>query len=295
VQQRLLLAGQGSSVVVPSLITRLQGGTVASELFTLPNGINEFDILYDGDYHLFYSTYNNDGATLKTHHRQASTVAGLSSASDAVALAGKVVPTVIKVGTTWHMWCNDFTSTRTTFHYTASSPDGPFTLSDTVSGSKGDPHVRYRDFDGRWYMAYIGGSGPTMDPSNWRCGLMWASDPAGPWTDLGFTFTSKAAWYNLETDAAVIFVEGRVYMALAGLDVSDVQCCGMAEVDPSTWQATADAVILVSPTEAWEQRNGAHRVFNPVFEPQDQRFYFSHNPGYAGAWYSVTTGWSYLA
>ncbi|HQK54310.1 MAG TPA: hypothetical protein PLA73_08740, partial [Sedimentibacter sp.] len=57
------------------LIDSFKNGYHSPELFTLPNGVNEFDLLFeDGVYHLFY-----DDKT-QVRHRSATTIDGLSSA-----------------------------------------------------------------------------------------------------------------------------------------------------------------------------------------------------------------------
>jgi hypothetical protein len=266
------------------LLALLRAGTVGPELFTLPHGISEFDLVYeDGLYHLWYSTYDHTEAT---HHRSASTIAGLAAAADTTVLSGWIVPSAIKIASTWHIWAAAFSGTAR--HWTAIDPDGPYVFSDDLPAGTGDPHVRYRPTDGRFYCTYASG------PPAYRVGLLRATDPAGPWTNLGFIYPSKESWYSTESDPGLAFSGDRVFVAHSGGEGS-IQRCGMCEIDTDSWRAMGPGTILVEPTEAWEQRNGGHHVFNPVWLPKDRRLYFAHNPGYAGAWYDVETGWGYLA
>jgi len=80
------------------LIDALRNGYHSPELFTLPNGVNEFDLLHvNGTYHLFY-----DDKT-QTRHRSSATVLGLASASDDLTHPGRYPANFYEDGI-WHLW-----------------------------------------------------------------------------------------------------------------------------------------------------------------------------------------------
>jgi hypothetical protein len=269
-------------------INNLEVGTVSDELFTLAHGVNEFDLLYEnGYYHLFYTTY--EVGDYRTHHRAATTRTGLATAADAEILpANLVCPTAQLIGSTWHVWVAT-EGTRNTHHYTASDPDGPYTLADDVSGEVGDPHVRKWDIDGNYYLAYID------DGANWSTGIKYSASPSGPWTDLGYIFSvlGKETWYLYETDPAIFFVGTRAFVSFGGVDSGNVQKCGLVEISTTTWKVLAVGTVVVAPTETWMQRNGAYRVYNPVWLEHDGLLYFVQNPYSGGYAPSVATGWGY--
>jgi hypothetical protein len=270
-------------------INNLVNGTLSSELFTLPHGVNEFSLLYEnGYYHWFYTTY--EVGDFRVHHRAALTIAGLASATDTEILpATNVCPTALLVGSTWNLWVtNSADGGRTVHHYTASNPNGAYSWHDDLTGDAGDPSVRKWDLDGKYYMGYIG------DGANWRIGLKQASSPNGPWTDLGFIFSvlGKESWYTLESDPCVFFMGSRCFVSFAGWDGVSTQKCGLVEVNTSTWKAFAAGTVIQEPTETWMQRN-ATRIFNPVWLEHDGLYYFSQNPYNGGYAPSVATGWGY--
>ena len=101
------------------LISALANGQKSPELFTLPTGINEFDLLYkDGFYHLFY----DDKA--QTRYRRASTINGLSKAKDELQFPGNY-PSILYENGAWHLWVWD-NSKKVTKHYSAKSAKGQY-------------------------------------------------------------------------------------------------------------------------------------------------------------------------
>jgi hypothetical protein len=276
----------GSSLSDVSLIDRLRGGQHSAELFTLTNGVNEFSLTYvSGTYYLAY-----DNKT-ETKLRSASTIAGLSAASDSTPVANGRYPAILFDGSTWHLWVFKQGSLATE-HYTAATFTGTYTLSDTWTTNLADASVTRSPIDGLYYAAY-----KEVTSAPHEIGVMWATNPAGPWTDLGYVFADigRANWHATEeADPQVIFFGGRAYVAFAGWDGSQ-QRVGMVEVNPTTMRAFAPAVVLVNPLETWQQRNSANKVFSPIFlsldsQPGRERLYFSQNPGAAG----VATGWGYV-
>ena len=276
----------GISTNPPSFIEQFNPGIVSDELFTVTGGVNEFDLLYEaGYYHLWYSTY--DASLGYTHHRSATTVAGLSSAADTIVL-NLCCPTAQLIGSTWHIWVTPYGG-GTVYHYTATDPDGAYTLADTSTSLPNDPSVRYRASDGYYYFAYVN------TPTSWAIGLKRATDPDGPWTDLGLIGLTPAGWYTEEADPDIFFIGAQAFILFSGWDGSTYQEVGIVEIDTSTWQAKTAGILLASPTASWMQRGNSGRIFNPIYLEHDNKIYFAQNPGYTGTWYNTVTGWGYLA
>lgn len=267
--------------------------SLSPELFTLPHGVNEFDLIWDGGaYHLVYSDYHNGPLTPHTLYRTAATIAGLATAADTTLNgSGYAVPSLQHYGSTWHLYVGDFSNHLS--HFTASAAAGPYTLHDTpYSADRGDPLVRFRELDGYYYLAHIYTAG-----SPWNLALARAVSPDGPWTVLSNDITATAGRSILDagqqSDAGIFFLGSRIYMTYSGGNLGG-QDLFIIEINPATWQAIAQGVRMATATEAWQMRNSAPNVYNPVFLERDNRMYYSHNPGYAGAWYNVVTGWGYL-
>lgn len=250
------------------------------EIFTLPNGVNEFDLHYvDGTYHLFYDTKSGSS------HRAASTIGGLSSATDDLSHNGRY-PSAFFDGTTWHLWSGNG-ATAVTSHYTAPAASGPYTLSDTIASTFMDVSVR-RGPDGMYYAAY------KRTTTN-KIGVLKSASLAGPWTDLGYVFADlgRAAWHlSEEADPHIIWLGTRAYILFAGWDGSQ-QRVGVVEVNATTMRAISPSVVLVNPLEPWQQRNSQLKVFSPIYLHTDKdgaAVYYSQNPSASG----IVTGWARL-
>jgi hypothetical protein len=275
-----------SSSPKAELIEQLLEGILGDELFTLAHGINEFDLVYDnGYYHLFYTTYVSSHYVV--NYKTSTTILGLETATNSEVLpTGMVCPSVIKVGSTWHMWaCEE--GTRNVNHYTSSNPNGTYTLESAVTGEIGDPCVRYRETDSTYYMSYVGSS------PNWYIGIKSASSPNGPWTDLGYIFSTHTGWKEYEMDPAIFFRGDKAFVSFAGYDLT-TQKLGIVELDTTTWEAKTEGILLLSPTETWMQRNSSNKIFNPVWLEHDRKMYFAHNPYNSGYAPSIEAGWGYI-
>lgn len=275
-----------SSTVATSLIDPFRGGTVSPELFTLTNGVNEFDLLKDGS--TYYFAYDNKTTTKL---RSASSIAGLSGAADTTPVADIRVPTIWLEGSTWHLWGGKTSDSNNCHHYTSSSFAGTYTDTGEVFPSGyGDIHIR-KFSDGFFYMAYI------YDPGTGRyIGLMKSSSVNGPWTDLGNVYSSRAGTYSGEyADPALFEKSGRTYISYAAWDgnATNVQYPVIAEFSTTTGKVTSPPIAVANPfDETWSQRNSAIKLFNPVFLSEDanpDRVYYSHNVGTTG----VASGWGY--
>lgn len=271
----------------PSLIDKFRGGTVSAELFTLANGVNEFDLIKVGS--TYYFAYDDKTTT---QLRSASTVAGLSSASDTAPVANLRYPSIQFDGTTWHLWGQNNT-TSTISHYTASSFAGTYTLSDSMPSQFGDVNVR-KFSNGKWYMACLDGRDST------RPAMTFVSDTAsGPWTNMGQVFKDigRGAPHAGEDDDEHIFeADGKVYLGIGawdGINYSWGQLPAICELDPHTLRAKNQPVTLVNAVQTWQQRNSQFKLFNPIFLRESgvpDRIYYSHNVSTTG----VASGWGYI-
>lgn len=270
----------------------------AEALFSLAHGVNEFDLIYDGGlYHWVYTVYAV-GFVATTHYRSAATVAGLESAADTIILsepthASTAVPTIQLIAGTWHVWAGSTTGGATPVrHYTASTPEGPYTLADSLPITQiGDPNVRYRVVDGLYYLAVTDAA-----LSNWQVRLYQASSPSGPWIDLGApaSVVGRTGFDSvIQADPNIVFIGSRAFMLYAGYD-GNITKVGGFELDTTTWKALTVGQVLVAATEPWQLINGAERVQDPIYMPQDDLIYFEVNAGYAGAWWDVPAGWGYI-
>ncbi|MGB3490780.1 MAG: hypothetical protein WBA62_22045 [Xanthobacteraceae bacterium] len=265
------------------LIEAFRGAYHSDELFTQPNGINEFDLLLVDEVYYFAFT---DGTT--TNLCSATTIAGLESASKTT-IPDCRYPTILSESGVWHLW--GWSTDAVTKHYTSSSFTGPYTLQDQLPPHVGDLAVR-RHSNGLLYGGYKHATEKT-------CGIVIAQDTYGPWTDLGAVFedAGRAPWHEgEEADAAVFEYAGKTYVTFAGWDTIDVsknQLPAIVEIDPRTCKAVRPAVVLVNPTAPWQHRNSQFKLFNPVFldEPgSPPRIYYSQNVSTSG----VAAGWGYL-
>lgn len=271
-----------------SLLDLFREGFHSEELFTIsPNGVNEFDLLYVGGYyHLFYDCKTG------TNHRQATSIAGLATATDTALISDSSghtgrYPTVYYDGTTWHLYVWNQV-TLVTERWTCSTAAGIYVKqSDVMPTNYSDISVRM--YNGVFYAGYKNiGVTPNV------VGVITAAAPTGPWTDMGSTFGTigVAAWHaSQEADPLVFMYYGRLYMAFSGYDGSK-QRVALAELNLSSLTAQSPAICIVEPLEVWQQLNESE-VYSPVFldDGNNQpRLYYSQNPGTTGD----AAGWGYV-
>jgi hypothetical protein len=269
-----------------SMVEKFRGGALSAELFTLPNGVNEFDLIKVGGIYYFAQ---DDKTT--TQLRSASTIAGLATATATAPVSTLRFPTIQFDGTTWHLWGQQISENKV-HHYTAPAFAGPYTDIDQMT-TYGDVSVR-RFSNGKWYMGYLDGRDSTRP-----AGVLVAESPNGPWANLGKFFADigrSPTHTGEEDDLCVWEADGRVYLtfsAFDGIDQTKGQLPNITELDPNTFRAKAQSVNLVNPTQAWQQRNNQFKLFNPVFLREDaapDRIYYSHNVSTTG----VASGWGYI-
>lgn len=243
------------------IMARLRAGT-PTDLFGLPNGVNEFDLIYDGSQYVIAYT---DQGTEEVRIRHAATIAGLESASVDAVISGKY-PGIAFDGSTWHVWCQQ-PGTFNLYHYTAASLTGTWTLAATFGAGRSDPQARQDPVTGLWYLAYLN-TVPAF--SDWRVGLYQSSSPDGPWTDLGLTFDTVGHIWDREYDPCPAFYGGSAYLTCTVTDGGSFQGCLMAELDrASAMQAKSQGLIVETP-------NGG-----PVFvDDGTQRVYYYTASGF---------------
>lgn len=273
----------GPATPPEGLVARLAAGQQSPELFTLPNGINEFDLVYAGGrYHLYY-----DDKT-QARHRSAPTLAGLATAADDLAIPGRY-PSVLAHAGLWYLWVYDPATLRTRL-YRSHEPQGPFGLAAEWAGPRyySDWRVSRDPATGRFLAVY-------KHVKTLKTGLLTANSPDGPWLDQGPLFdpADREGWHAVEeADPVVIFHAGRAYLAFAGWD-GEMQRVGMALLDPKGFKVSGPAWVLVEPTRPWQQRGGRKKVFSPTWlvGPRGHgRLFFAHNPSAPG----IAAGWAYL-
>jgi hypothetical protein len=282
---QLLNIGGGSGAA--DLQNGLYEAEDSGELFQLPTGINEFDLLYEGGlYHLFY-----DDKT-QTKHRQAATVQGLSSAPDDLTQAGRY-PSAFYDGSTWHLYVFNQGANQTE-HYTSASASGPYTLQDNLPTGWADFAVA-QDPDSGVYYATV--KDINAGPTNLKALALSSTSLGGPWSSLGPIFQegARAGWHQSEeADPCPVFFRGKRYVVFAGWPgaglVTTRQRIGIVEVD-SNFDAIAPPRVLVNPFEDWQIGPQGPKVFSPRALTVDgvTRLFYSHNPGVA-----TSAGWAYL-
>jgi GH43 family beta-xylosidase len=263
--------------------------SAGASLFELPNGVNEFELIYVDGYYYFYRHRFNE---LKTYVRRARTLDGLASAPGYYVLPG-LYPTAIFDNGVWHAWVYDGART---VHYTASAWNGPYTKRDTIDFyAASDWQVRKNPSDGWYYASY-------KDGKSEQAYIARAISPDGPWQKLTEVFSpdQREAWYSAEqADPAIFFDNGKAYMTFAGWGGGSVrvndgqQVVGVVELDPHTFKAAKPAKMLVAPTEDWQKRGGGRKVFNPVFIRTSRSgplLVYAVNPSSDG----VRAGWGYV-
>mgnify|MGYP005827765319 CR=1 FL=1 len=257
----------------------------SGELFQLPTGVNEFDIVFEGGlYHLFY-----DDKT-QTKHRQAATIAGLSAAADDLTIAGRY-PSVLFENGTWNLFLWDQGNARTD-RYTASAAAGPYTFQNTIVSGKADFAIAVNPSDGTYVGTYKETSG---SPDDGYMGVLTAPSLSGPWTDLGLVYSTgqRAAWHEAEeADPVPVFFNGRLYILFAGYPEAGLlrQSVAIVEIDTGGNPLTTPR-ILVNPREDWQDGPDGFKVFSPrlLIAEGKTRLFYSHNPGTA-----VSAGWAFL-
>ncbi|SDE12382.1 hypothetical protein SAMN05216337_102065 [Bradyrhizobium brasilense] len=265
-----------------SLIEKFRGGTQSAELFTLANGINEFDLLKVGG--VYYFAYDDRSTSQLVY---ATSIAGLATATPYNPAPGLRYPTIYwdAPNATWHLW--GWTGSGYAVHCTSPSWNGTFTIQDALPLGFSDISVR-KHSNGRYYATY-------KHNTELKAGIMVSNSLSGPWLNLGYCFsdlTASPVRRTEEADPMMFEADGKTYLLFSAYD-GDQQRPSITEIDPSTGKALHQAVVLVNPLLPWQQRNGSKKLFNPVFLREDaapDRIYFAHNPSGAG----VATGWGYL-
>lgn len=273
-----------------SVVDRFRQGYNSPELFTLSTGINEFDLAYvNGNY---YMAYDDKQKVVLIH---ATTIAGLGTATPdghvgvTSGTSSARYPSIMYDGTNWHLWAANQVAGYVQ-HYIASTWAGLASASVNDSWSSftnaSDPQVRWNPYDSKWYGGYTNTSTNTI-------GMLQASSPNGPWTDLGATFGTSPPFAPQQSDPCPIFWNGRAYMAF-GCSNGTNQEVAMVELDPSnSYEVVGSPVICVLALEGWQQVS-AQKVYGPIFlarpdQPGQERLYYSQNPGSA-----TTAGWGYV-
>lgn len=289
IQQALL--GYGSAAApLGDFLDGMRGGVQSAELFTRPNGVNEFELVYSGGLYYFFCHDYGTGNIIKV--RTAATVAGLAGASEISTGVLGAYPSVFFDGTTWHMFVRDISSGEFTYRYTASSGTSTSwtNVQTVVSGTGYDFQVRQNPADNTFWAGYKEPTG------NKRAGIMTSPSITGPWTDRGFIFSTigTAPWHSVEeADGMPMFTNGKLYYGFAAWD-GIRQRVSMVEIDTTTYKAIGRPVAIVEPLLPWQQRNSSQKVFNPIVVPNEpvanRRIYFAQNPSATG----ITTGWAYI-
>lgn len=267
------------------LISRFYDGSVSDELFTLPNGINEFDIvIVDGVYYLAY----DDQTT--TQLVSATTLNDLATATHVTPRPAGRYPSILHDGGRWHLWVWE---TSRVNHYVANEFSGPYEFSDALPLALTDIHVR-RLSNGLYYAVY-----KDQTVQKRRVGTLVAHFPEGPWTNMGHAFddADRALFEGEAADPALFEADGETFLVFSGWDGSSpndpVQRILIAPIDPATCKALTAPVVIVSPELQWQQRGGHRKVFNGIFLRETglpDRLFFAHNVTEP----SIVAGWGYL-
>lgn len=249
-----------------------------------PTGINEFDLVYAyGLYHLFYCDLS------QTYYKCASTVAGLEAATPALLWGGYTIPSAIYENDTWYV-----TTPYLGDMYLQINVGNPAILASWVPGPKiidayGDISIRKSPIDNKYYSA-------GLKEADQRIVHLFRADTIdGTWTELcADVFDGEYDGdYVLpgNADPMVFFYENKMYLTFAGGNDGNSKCY-LAEIDPTTGLAKADAVKIVNNTDVWLiNGDGYARPFNPVFIDDGinkPRIYYS-----AQRWTSAG-GWGYI-
>ncbi|WP_284643851.1 family 43 glycosylhydrolase [Paenibacillus silviterrae] len=266
---------------------RLKSGTLSSELFTLPTGINEFDLLYSqGVYHLFYDNKTS------SKHRSANTIYELRYSENEVTISGRYPTAYRDDNGDWHIWVYNPQKKRTE-HLLSVDNLNTFTFKGDCPTYLADWHVRKNPEDQKFYASY-------KNIQTLKAGVATAESPTGPWVDLGpiFSEIGPELWHSMEeADAAIFFKESKAFVSFAGWD-GHKQRVGLVELNPTTMKALEPALVLVEPTEPWQNRNSQAKIFNPVYidethELKQESIFYSHNSD-PGTDKAISSGWGYL-
>ena len=268
------------------LIESLKTGHQSPELFELPNGVNEFDLLrVNGVYYLASDNKK------ETELRSAKTIAGLAKARAFVPVPNGAYPSIQYRHGVWHLWVY-FGHRAITQHFTSSKFEGPYDAADTLPLGLADIHVR-RSRRGVYYAVYK----DVREGAKLAAGLLTSQSLYGPWKDMGHIFFhARATWHaGEEADPALFEYNGKTYLTFAGwdgLDGSNNQKLGIVEVSPQSGKAVGEATILLGATKPWHVRNGQSKLFNPVFlcDGGRSRLFFAQNVSAPG----VPAGWGYI-
>lgn len=267
-------------------IDAFQKGKLSPELFELPSGINEFDLLQlEGTYYFAY----DDKTTTQLRH--AKSIQELATASSYQPVQNGRYPSLFYQGGVWHLWLW-LDDESATVHFKATNFTGPYVASDTLPAGLADIHVR-KSKSGKYLAAYK----DTWEGSQMASGLLTAETLDGPWTNLGYIFTNgRDAWHaGEEADPAFFDTNGKSYVTFAGWDginPAENQRIGIVEVNPDTGKAKGKATILLEATEPWQKKNGQKKLFNPVFlcDKSIQRIFYAQNVSVKG----IPAGWGYI-
>lgn len=255
------------------------------ELFSVPGGINEFEVLFvDGSYYIAFHPYEEPKPRIfRIENLDDFDIATAESAD----LPAVYYPTLLFVDGEWHLW--GWTTGNGIEHWVARNWRGPYQLQgkiDNTIGLRGDPHVR-KSPDGTYILAYKYAQAP------YWAGLMTAPSPNGPWTDRGPIFAKRDDVHaGEEADPAVhFFMDGSIYLTFAAWngDSQHIQQVAGVELDQNL-KPIGSVRILIKPEQPWQQRNGSRKVFNPIIveHPHGQiELFYAHNPSAK----NVQTGW----
>lgn len=267
------------------LIESFAAGRQSPELFELPTGINEFDLLHiNGTYYLA-----SDNKT-ETELRSAKSIDDLAKAAVSVPVANGRYPSIQYSQGIWHLWLW-FGEKMLTQHFTSSHFEGPYTPADTLPHGLADIHVR--QVRGKFFAAYK----DLREDAKLAAGLLVSDSIGGPWRDLGHIFTEpRNEWHaGEEADPAFFDSNGKSYVTFAGWDGADPtknQKIGIVEIDPKSGKAIGKATLLLEATEPWHIRNGQKKLFNPVFlcDGGRSRLFYAQNVSAPG----TPAGWGYI-
>lgn len=269
------IGNNGSAYLTASstAINAFSGGSVSDSLFTLPTGINEFDISYVGGlYHFFYDDKS------QTKHRSATTLKGLYTATDDATIPGRY-PAAIYDGTLWHVYV--WNGTNNTAHYTSTLVTGPYTVHDLLPATLNDISIT-KGNDGYYYAGYTA-------PSH-SIGYLKSSSLNGPWTDLGYVLSSTLPFYSVSSaDPDLFYYNNKRFVIFSGYDGTVQRIC-MVEVD-SLMKQKGNAYTILSPTLPWQHVAPQAKIFNGVFlsnitdaGAKDRLFYSVNGDGGKAGW-----------
>lgn len=271
---------------VAPLIQAFEHGSQSPELFELPNGVNEFDLLLiDGVY------YFAQDDKITTQLRSAKSLHDLALATPYMPVPKGRYPTIQYESGIWHLWLW-FRDRSVTQHFKSANFAGPYSAGDSLPTNLADIHVRKAQ-NGQYFAVYK----DLRKGAQLAAGLLTAPSLDGPWHDLGHIFANgRDAWHAAEeADPAFFDTNGKSYVSFAGwsgTDLSQNQKIGIVEIDPETGKAIGKATILSEAREPWQVKNNQRNLFNPVFlcDGFRSRMFFAHNIGAPG----TPAGWGFI-